>query len=131
MILKQDTLSANNQFDFREIWESYADLWKTEDEDHKRQKLSKILTGDFRYTDPRSETIGHDALINVILDFNNTVPGAYFSTTRFMTHNNRSVATWEMKSVNAETLGSGISYAEYDQSGKLMAISGFYDLPTE
>jgi len=129
--VEQNILSPIEKIDFREIWESYANLWKTEDVDNKRQRLSKILAENFRYTDPRSETIGHDALIDVILDFNNTVPGAYFSTTRFMTHNNRSVAAWEMKSSDAETLGNGISYAEYDQSGKLVTISGFYDLPTE
>ena len=58
------------------------------------------------------------------------MPGAYFSTTRFMAHNNRSIAAWEMKSADAQTLGSGISYGEYDNAGKLIAISGFYDLPS-
>jgi hypothetical protein len=64
-----------------------------------------------------------------MLEFHRQVPGGHFVTQEFMAHHDRSIARWEMRDGNGTAQGNGISYGEYDDRGRLIAMNGFYQVP--
>ena len=44
-----------------------------------------------------------------------------------MAHNDKSIAKWDMCDGDGKVLMEGISYGEYNESGKLVSMTGFYE----
>jgi hypothetical protein len=114
-----------------QTWETYVASWKTVTPAEKRALFEKCLDFACEYNDPLVNTKGWNDLEAYMLDFHQQAPGAHFVTTYFLTHNNKSIARWEMKNANNSVLGSGISYGEYNKSGLLVSIAGFFELPNQ
>lgn len=81
------------------------------------------------YNDPLIKTIGWDELLPYMLDFHKQVPGGHFITTYFLAHHDQSIAKWEMKNGQNEVIGEGVSYGQYNDSGKLISMTGFFETP--
>ena len=113
----------------KETWESYASSWRAESATEKRAIFTTCMDTSCVYNDPLAKTQGWDALIDYMLDFHKQIPGGHFVTTYFLTHNNKSIAKWDMKNAENNTVGDGISYGEYNNDGKLISMTGFFDTP--
>ena len=114
---------------FEDTWETYALSWKVASALQKRALFAKCLDPACQYNDPLIKTKGWDDLVAYMLDFHRQIPGGHFVTTYFLAHSNKSIARWEMRSQDNVTLGDGISYGEYDEHGKLKAMTGFFEQP--
>ena len=114
-----------------QTWETYVDSWKTANPKEKRALFEKCLDSACEYDDPLVSTKGWDGLEAYMQDFHQQIPGSYFVTTYFLTHNNKSIARWEMKNAEGIVLGDGISYGEYNSNGHLVSIIGFFELPNQ
>ena len=112
-----------------EIWNKYNHSWKTTSESDKKTLFTECLSSDCQYNDPLATTSGWDELLTYMSDFHQQFPGAYFVTHYFLAHNNQSIAKWEMKNGENETLGDGISYGRYGNDGKLVSMTGFFETP--
>ncbi|MEM7158661.1 MAG: nuclear transport factor 2 family protein [Myxococcota bacterium] len=110
-------------------WDRYVATWKVESVSDTRALFEGILDPDCRYTDPLGATRGWDDLISYMTEFHRQMPGSHFVTTRFLSHNNRSVAAWNMVGRDGSVLGDGISYGEYNDAGQLVTMTGFYEWP--
>jgi hypothetical protein len=64
-----------------------------------------------------------------MLEFQRQFVAGHFVTQEFMAHHDRSIARWELRDGNGKAQGDGISYAEYDERGRLSAVSGFFQVP--
>jgi SnoaL-like domain len=117
-------MSTNEQ-----VWEQYAAAWKVAAADEKLALLRGAVSPACVYTDPTTRLEGHDALLEYLLAFHQQVPGGHFVTERFFSHHQRSAARWTMRGAAGEVLGDGISYGEYDDGGRLVRMTGFFDLP--
>ncbi len=113
--------------DFRKTWETYARSWRSPSEKEKRALYKESLAEDCVYTDPLTERRGWDDLVAYMVEFHQQIPGGHFRTTEFFAHHGRSVARWDMLGGDEQVLGHGISYGEYNQDGKLVAMTGFFD----
>lgn len=111
------------------VWEQYAAAWKAPTASEKRALLEAAVSPACVYTDPTVVLEGHDALVEYLLAFHQQVPGGHFVTERFYTHHQRSAARWTMRGAGGEVLGEGISYGEYDDMGRLVRMTGFFDAP--
>ncbi len=114
---------------FKEIWETYVESWKAETAEEKRALFKNCLITSNQYNDPMIKTKGWDELIQYMLDFHQQIPGGHFKTTYFLAHSNKSIARWEMRDGNNTIHGEGISYAEYNEHGKLISETGFFETP--
>lgn len=110
-------------------WETYASAWKANGAAAKRAALAQSVAGAAVYRDPLTERPGHDALVEYMLEFHKQVPGGHFETTYFLAHHDRSVAKWNMLNKDGEKIGDGVSYCEYGADGKLVTMTGFFDVP--
>lgn len=117
------------EHDFKEIWETYASSWKAETAEEKRAIFEKCLASTNEYTDPLKNVNNWDDFIAYMLDFHQQIPGGHFVTTYFQAHNNKSIARWEMTAGDGTVMGEGISYAEYNDEGKLSSETGFFEAP--
>ena len=113
----------------QQIWEIYTSSWKAATSKEKQELFEQSLTSNCTYRDPLEVTHGWDALISYMLEFHKMIPGGHFITREFKSHNNRSIAEWNMCSGDGTIVGNGISYGEYNEEGKLTSMNGFFDPP--
>ena len=101
--------------------------------DRRGQALALEASVDARcvYRDPLTSVEGHAALIDYMVGFHQQVPGGSFRTTSFRAHSARSCATWHLCDAAGAVIGDGISYGEYAADGKLLAMTGFFDVPAQ
>ncbi|MBI3563524.1 MAG: nuclear transport factor 2 family protein [Gammaproteobacteria bacterium] len=118
-------MSAN----FKNTWEIYVAAWKAASAAEKHALFKACLDSACVYTDPLIKTQGWEALQAYMLDFHRQIPGGHFVTTYFLAHNHKSIAQWQMRNADNTVLGVGMSYAEYNDTGKLVAMTGFFEPP--
>lgn len=109
------------------VWERYVASWKVQSLAEKRALFETCLVPDCTYTDPLQVAQGWDELLAYMVEFHKQVPGGHFVTEYFATHHGKSVAKWRMASADAARIGEGMSYAEYDANGLLVAMTGFFE----
>jgi hypothetical protein len=109
-------------------WETYASAWKAGSEADKRAALEASVDAACVYRDPLTQAEGHDALVATMLEFHRSVPGGHFETTYFLAHHGRSIARWTMRSGDGAAIGEGVSYGEYGAHGRLVAMTGFFEV---
>lgn len=113
----------------RRTWDTYTSAWQAPDAEGKTLALEASVDAACVYVDPLTRAEGRDALVAYMTDFHRQVPGGFFRTTSFRAHSARSVTTWEMCSADGSAIGDGISYGEYGPNGRLLAMTGFFDVP--
>jgi len=114
---------------FEKTWELYTSSWKAESVEEKRTIYELCLDTQCEYNDPVTKTKGWDDLASYMLDFHKQIPGGHFVTNYFLAHNNQSIAKWVMRNRENTVLGEGVSYGKYNEAGKLVAMTGFFETP--
>ena len=112
------------------VWERYVLAWKVAGLAEKQASLRDSVAPGCTYTDPLTRAQGWDELIAYMLDFHRQAPGAHFVTEHFSTHHKKSLAKWRMVDAAAIKIGEGTSYGEYDDQNRLIAMTGFFEIPT-
>jgi SnoaL-like domain len=112
--------------DARTVWDTYTESWRAPTAAEKRDLWQRCLSPACVYTDPLAVARGWGELTDYMLDFHRQVPGGHFVTEEFMAHHRRSVARWRMVGRDGTTIGTGMSYGEYDDDGKLVVMTGFF-----
>jgi hypothetical protein len=115
----------------RQIWDTYTSAWAASTAEAKATALQASVEADGVYRDPLCQAAGHPALIEYMLSLHQQIPGAHFKTLSFRAHNARSLANWQMCNADGVVVGEGQSYGEYAAGGKLVAMTGFFDLPAQ
>jgi SnoaL-like domain len=115
----------------RSTWETYAAAWKHAAAADKTAALAASAAPTCVYRDPLTQTEGHQPLVAYMLGFHQQIPGGHFETTYFLSHHDRSIAKWNMRDGAGAIVGQGVSYGEYGGDGKLLAMTGFFDLPPQ
>ncbi len=113
----------------RQIWETYSSAWKAKTAEEKRTLFEQSLSKTCVYSDPVAQAQGWDELTAYMLEFHKLFPGAYFSTTEFIEHHDRSIAKWDMLDANNQKISDGVSYGEYNKEGQLTSMNGFFQVP--
>jgi hypothetical protein len=117
------------EHNFSHTWEIYTLSWKAESKEEKIALFESCLAPHNIYTDPMTVTTGWDELLDYMLEFHQQISGGHFVTQYFLAHHNQSIARWVMRDGSGHTLGEGISYAKYNESGLLLSETGFFESP--
>lgn len=113
----------------RAMWDRYVAAWRADGGAEKRALFEECLAEDCVYTDPLVRAEGWQALEGYMVEFHRQVPGGAFVTERFISHHGTSIAVWTMVNGAGQPIGDGVSYGEYDAAGKLVRMTGFFDVP--
>ncbi|MEM6274608.1 MAG: nuclear transport factor 2 family protein [Myxococcota bacterium] len=110
----------------RKTWDTYAASWGAKSAEERRALYREALSPRCIYTDPLHQARGFDELLAYMQQFHEQVPGGHFVIKEFIFHHHRSLAKWDMCGADGTVLGDGVSYGEYDDDGKLVAMTGFF-----
>jgi hypothetical protein len=123
---KGESMMGNN---LKNTWELYTASWRCTQLTERLALFSQSLDTDCCYTDPLTIAKGWDELAAYMEEFQREVPNGYFDVVDFLSQHDFSVARWEMKNGDGQKIGDGYSFGEYNKSGKLIKMIGFYNLP--
>lgn len=59
------------------------------------------------------------------------MPDGHYKLVTLKQHNDRTLANWSMLGPDGKLLQDGVSYGQLAGDGRLMVISGFFDLPAK
>lgn len=113
-----------------QIWEIYTASWSETDASQRLRMFEECLSAQCTYTDPLAQVSGYASLSQYMSDFQKSMPGARFVTTMFKSHHMRSLANWDMQAASGKVLSHGVSFAMYNEQGRLLHMTGFFDLPS-
>lgn len=115
--------------DPKAVWECYVQSWNAASAAERRALFPQCLAPNCVYTDPLTQAKGWDELVAYMVSFQEQVPGGRFVTEYFLAHHGRSIARWKMLNGTGAEIGSGTSYGEYDAQSRLVAMTGFFEVP--
>lgn len=121
------TIMESNSY--QNIWETYTQSWSEIDASKRLQLFEQSLNPDCVYTDPLIQTTGYDQLSGYMAELHKNVPGVRFVTTDFKSHHDHSLTHWNMVDGNGNILSQGASYGLYGADGRLLQMTGFFELP--
>jgi hypothetical protein len=105
----------------------YMDAWNEKDEGKRRALLDKAWADDGRYTDPMSDAPGRDALVALIAQFHQQMPGASIAATSGVDeHHGRLRFAWKMSQADGSTSMEGIDIGQLAEDGRIQSITGFF-----
>lgn len=113
----------------KDVWERYVGSWNAAGAAEREALFRQCLAPGCVYRDPDTEARGWEALGGWMAAFHEQMPGTRFVTDTFSAHHGRSVARWRMLNAAGVQLGEGISYGEYDDEQRLVAMTVFFDPP--
>lgn len=112
----------------QDIWETYTKAWAESDDLKRFQLFEKSLHPECEYTDPLIYIIGYEQLAGYMSELQKNVPGVHFISTHFKSHHDHSLAYWNMIDKMGNVLSQGVSYGRYGMDGRLLQMTGFYDV---
>jgi hypothetical protein len=112
-------------------WERYVSAWKQVTAKAKTDAIMQSVISACVYTDPVTIARGHEELVAYMLAFHQQVQGGHFVTTYFLAHHDVSIAKWNMVSGDGTVIGDGVSYGQYNAQGMLVAMTGFFETPSQ
>ncbi len=112
--------------DYRTTWEIYAKAWSGVDAAERQALLDQSVHPDCLYTDPMVQCRGHRELIAYLEQFQIGLPGGSFKTHSFRNHHDQALADWDMLDGSGSSANLGTSFVRFDESGRLVQITGFF-----
>jgi hypothetical protein len=109
-------------------WETYTRSWSETDPAKRMQWFEQCLSPLCAYTDPLTQTAGYEQLSDYMAELQKNVPGVKFITINYRNHHDRSLANWRMVDGNGDVLSQGTSYGLYGADGRLVQMTGFFDV---
>lgn len=113
----------------QDTWDAYSKLWSVPDSESRAPKLGAVLSEGCVYRDPTTRAEGWAELQAYMDFFQQTFPGCSFVTRRFMDHHDHSLANWDMVNAEGEVVSDGCSFGTYGPDGKLLSMTGFFEVP--
>jgi hypothetical protein len=114
----------------KQIVDLYAAAWNEPDVEKRRQLLAQAWTDDGVYCDPMSLAEGRDALLDLIAQFQQQMPGARIAMASGVDeHHGRLRFAWKLVAADGTTRMEGIDIGELAPDGRLRSITGFFGPP--
>ncbi len=112
----------------QDIWEIYTQAWAEDDHLKRLRLFEESLDSECEYTDPITHTKGYEQLASYMSELHKNVPGVRFVSTDFKSHHDYSLTHWNMIDKMGNVLAQGVSYGRYGSDGRLLQMTGFYDV---
>lgn len=109
-----------------QLWRRYAACWSLSASE-RVVELPACVVDDVTYLDPQTPATGLDGLANYMEGFAQSLPGAGFEIIQVLSHHDRSLARWRLRTRAGGVVQTGTSTAVHAADGRLSAITGFFD----
>ena len=109
-------------------WATYQDAWANVTPERRQELLLQSIAALCDFTAPNGVGRGLSELTKHIEAFQVQYPGFFFKTLKFLHHHSQALAEWTMYDGNGEPALQGTSYARFDAEGKLIQLTGFWEI---
>lgn len=90
-----------------------------------------MLASGCTFADPSVHAEGVEAIVDHMTQLQQNAPRAHLVTEAFPCHHDRSLARWTMVLGDGGVVGTGASFATYDDAGALTSMTGLFDPPVQ
>ncbi|MGX1790667.1 nuclear transport factor 2 family protein [Bosea sp. NPDC055332] len=109
------------------IIDRYCEAWSAPDPTARAVALADVWAKDARYTDPRADTRGAEALLNHIAGVLEQRPGArVVRTSAVQQHHGFARFAWCVIEADGSRLPEGLDIAVIGEDGRITQIIGFF-----
>lgn len=113
-----DTLKDN--------WNAYMAAYGAETADERTRLLEQSVCDDIVFTNPASDGKSRADLSAHIERFQNSNPGAYFSTDKLYPQRDKLLAVWSMYKPDGTKVATGYNFVRPDEGGRFSYMAGFF-----
>ena len=110
------------------LWNKYSASWSMP-EAERLERLAQTVSSEITYTDPNISLSGIEAFSDYMAGFQANMPGTSFAIQEVFDHHGRTLSHWNMVGADQAVVGTGTSFAEVADDGKLAHITGFFSAP--
>lgn len=104
---------------------TYAKTW-SQDAAGRDAALADLVADDVTYTDPNTDVVGRDAFSSYMGQFQKNTPDTHFEILDVKSHNNKTLARWQLCAHDGSVMMPGTSFATLDEGGKFASFTGFF-----
>ena len=122
-----DTLEGSKKMT-EALWNRYSASWSMPKAEWL-ERLAETVSPEITYTDPHITLTGIAAFSDYMEGFQANMPGTGFAIRETFDHHGRALSHWNMVSADKAVIGTGTSFAELTEDGKLAHITGFFGAP--
>ncbi len=109
-------------------WTTYLSAWGPVSAAERQDLLRRSVSEQCIYTDPTDECHDVGELIARMEQTQARFPGSRITNDKLLAHDMQSLSYWTMVDGDGVLLTPGNSYARYGEDGRLVQMSGFYEV---
>ncbi len=114
----------------KETVEAYLAAWNETDEGKQRRLIDKCWADSGTYTDPMADIAGREALVGLISQFHQQMPGGTIALASGLDeHHGHLRFAWKLVLADGSTRLEGIDVGQLAPDGRLQSIVGFWGAP--
>lgn len=108
------------------IWKDYLKSYSDVSSDERQQLLQATVSEDIISSNPGEESRGLEAVIAHVNQFQQRMPGAYFTLNKLFFHHDQVLAEWTLFKSDATPLRTAYTYGLFNDQAKLKQLTGFF-----
>ena len=112
--------------EYLDTWAAYLKAWSGVSPAERQELVSRCANEECVYTEPASECHGRRELIDRMARSQQQYPGAYFENEKLISHHSQGLFRWTMYHATGAVLAPGVSFARFDERGRLSQMGGFF-----
>jgi hypothetical protein len=122
--LSEELIMTTNKLE--QQWTSYLAAYGPVSADERERLLLSSVADDVEFTNPGGEGRSRAGLIAHIEDFQQKMPGTYFSTEKVFVHHGELLAIWMMHKKDGAKVATGYNFVRPDDQGLFVYMAGFF-----
>lgn len=107
-------------------WNAYMTAFGAVAEGERERLLERSVAEDVIFTNPGGDGKGRVGLMAHIDKFQKANPGAYFSTDKLYTQDDKLLAIWSMYEQDGTKVATGYNFVRPGQDGRFSYMAGFF-----
>jgi len=109
-----------------QIWKSYLEAYGNVSTEERKRLLRECLSDDVVSTNPGEESLGFEALVAHVEQFQQRLPGSYFKLNKLLFHHEQVLSEWTLYKSDDTALRTAHTYARFDDQGRITQLTGFF-----
>jgi hypothetical protein len=109
-----------------QVWKSYLEAYGNVSAEERQRLLRQSVSEDIVSANPGEEFDGFEGLDAHIQQFQQRLPGAYFTLNKLLFHHGQVLAEWTLFNSDGSALRTAHTYGRFDDRERLSHLTGFF-----
>jgi SnoaL-like domain len=110
----------------QQVWTSYLEAYGNVSAEDRLRLLTKSVSDDVLSTNPGDETQGLERLVAHVEQFQQRLPGSYFTINSLKFHHEQVLTEWTLYKADGTAVTTAHTYGVFNNQGRLKKLIGFF-----